>query len=127
MEGLDEIGLTLARDTRDFEHTRSRRRPSLAPLDRMWERRMKALLSQAPGGPEHSNRSSIADPVARPGPGAGRGQGLRDQLSRRPDHRGQIPVQAAAPFAPGGEIAGVVEAVGEGVDGWARRRPRGRA
>ncbi len=83
---------------------------------------MRALLSRAPGGPETLELTELPDPVARSGPAARPGEGLRDQLSGRADHRGQISVPPRRPFAPGGEIAGVVEAVGEGVTGWRRGR-----
>lgn len=79
---------------------------------------MKALLSRAPGGPETLELTELPDPV--PGPG----QLLvsvkacainfpdvliiEDKYQFRPER----------PFAPGGEIAGVVEAAGEGVTGW---------
>lgn len=80
---------------------------------------MKALLSRAPGGPETLELAELPDPVA------GAGQLLvkvkacainypdvliiEDKYQFRPER----------PFAPGGEIAGVVEAAGEGVSGWA--------
>lgn len=79
---------------------------------------MKALLSKEPGGPETLELSELPYPVA------GKGQLLvrvkacainypdvliiEDKYQFRPER----------PFAPGGEIAGVVEAVGEGVEGW---------
>jgi NADPH:quinone reductase-like Zn-dependent oxidoreductase len=80
---------------------------------------MKALLSTAPGGPETLALTELPDPV----PGAGqllvRVKAcainypdvliIEDKYQFRPER----------PFAPGGEIAGVVEAVGEGVTGWA--------
>ena len=80
---------------------------------------MRALLSTAPGGPDTLRLETIADPVA------GKGQVLvavkacsinypdvliiEDKYQFRPER----------PFAPGGEISGVVEAVGEGVTAWA--------
>lgn len=79
---------------------------------------MKALLSKEPGGPETLELSELPYPVT------GKGQLLvrvkacainypdvliiEDKYQFRPER----------PFAPGGEIAGVVEAVGEGVEGW---------
>lgn len=80
---------------------------------------MKALLSRAPGGPETLELAELPDPV--PGPGQLLVQVkacainypdvliIEDKYQFRPER----------PFAPGGEIAGVVEAVGEGVTGWA--------
>ena len=80
---------------------------------------MKALLSRAPGGPDTLELAELPDPVP------GRGQLLvrvkacainypdvliiEDKYQFRPER----------PFAPGGEIAGMVEQVGEGVTGWA--------
>ena len=79
---------------------------------------MKALLSTAPGGPATLKLSEIEAPVP------GQGQLLvrvkacainypdvliiEDKYQFRPER----------PFAPGGEIAGIVEQAGEGVTGW---------
>jgi NADPH:quinone reductase-like Zn-dependent oxidoreductase len=79
---------------------------------------MRALLSHEPGGPETLRLSEVPEPVA------GRGELLvrvgaaainypdvliiEDKYQFRPPR----------PFAPGGEIAGEVEALGEGVEGW---------
>jgi NADPH:quinone reductase-like Zn-dependent oxidoreductase len=79
---------------------------------------MKALLSHAPGGPETLRLEDVADP--QPGPG---------QLLVRvkacainyPDVliiEDKYQFKPPRPFAPGGEIAGIVEAAGEGVSGW---------
>jgi len=79
---------------------------------------VKALLSAAPGGPETLELSEIADP--EPGPG---------QLLVRvkacainyPDVlmiEDRYQFKPSRPFAPGGEIAGTVESVGEGAAGW---------
>ena len=80
---------------------------------------MKALLSTAPGGPETLELTELPDPVAGPGQLLVRVKAcainypdvliIEDKYQFRPER----------PFAPGGEIAGVVEAVGEGVTGWA--------
>ena len=79
---------------------------------------MKALLSRTPGGPDTLELADMPDPV--PGKGqllvAVRACGINypdtliieDKYQFRPER----------PFAPGGELAGVVEAVGEGVSGW---------
>jgi len=80
---------------------------------------MKALLSRAPGGPDTLSLEDLPDPVA------GRGQvtvAVRACAINYPDvliieDRYQFKPQR--PFAPGGEIAGVVETVGEGVSGFA--------
>ena len=80
---------------------------------------MKALLSRAPGGPETLELAELPDPVPGPGQLLVRVKAcainypdvliIEDKYQVRPDR----------PVAPGGEIAGVVEAVGEGVTGWA--------
>jgi len=80
---------------------------------------MKALLSTAPGGPETLALTELPDPVPGPGQLLVRVKAcainypdvliIEDKYQFRPER----------PFAPGGEIAGVVEAVGEGVTGWA--------
>jgi NADPH:quinone reductase-like Zn-dependent oxidoreductase len=79
---------------------------------------MKALLSRAPGGPETLELAELDDPVAGPGQLLVR---VKACAINYPDvliieDRYQFKPQR--PFAPGGEIAGVVEAVGEGVSGW---------
>jgi NADPH2:quinone reductase len=80
---------------------------------------MKALLSRAPGGPETLELTDLPDPVPGPGQLLVRVKAcainypdvliIEDKYQFRPER----------PFAPGGEIAGVVEAVGEGATGWA--------
>jgi NADPH:quinone reductase-like Zn-dependent oxidoreductase len=79
---------------------------------------MKALLSRAPGGPETLELAELDEPVAGPGQLLVR---VKACAINYPDvliieDRYQFKPQR--PFAPGGEIAGVVEAVGEGVSGW---------
>ncbi|HZF42458.1 MAG TPA: NADPH:quinone oxidoreductase family protein [Sphingomonadaceae bacterium] len=80
---------------------------------------MKALLSTASGGPETLQFTDVPDPT--PGPG---------QLLVRvwacainyPDVliiEDKYQFKPPRPFAPGGEIAGEVVAMGEGVVGWA--------
>ena len=76
---------------------------------------MKALLSQAPGGPETLSIAELPDPVP------GRGQVLvavKACAINYPDVliiEDKYQFKPPRPFAPGGEIAGVVEALGEGV------------
>lgn len=78
---------------------------------------MKALLSHVPGGPE----TLVVEDVAEPQPGAGQVRIaveavginfpdlliIEDRYQFRPER----------PFAPGAEVSGVVDAVGEGVAG----------
>ncbi|MDV3457559.1 NADPH:quinone oxidoreductase family protein [Sphingomonas sp. HF-S4] len=80
---------------------------------------MKALLSQAPGGPETLSIAELPDPVA------GKGQvvvAVKACAINYPDVliiEDRYQFKPPRPFAPGGEIAGVIEEVGEGVSGWA--------
>lgn len=79
---------------------------------------MKALLSEAPGGPETLKLRELPDPVAGPGQLLVR---VRACAINYPDVliiEDKYQMRPPRPFAPGGEIAGLVEAVGEGVEGW---------
>ncbi|HET9398274.1 MAG TPA: NADPH:quinone oxidoreductase family protein [Sphingomicrobium sp.] len=79
---------------------------------------MKALLSYAPGGPETLKLAELPDPVAGPGELL---VGIRACAINYPDVliiEDKYQFKPPRPFAPGGEVAGVVEAVGEGVSGW---------
>ena len=79
---------------------------------------MKALLSTAPGGPETLELRDLPDPVPAAGQLLVRVKAcainypdvliIEDKYQFRPER----------PFAPGGEIAGIVEGIGEGVSGW---------
>jgi len=79
---------------------------------------MRALLSTTPGGPETLVLTEIDDPVPGPGQLLVKVRAcainypdvliIEDRYQFKPDR----------PFAPGGEIAGIVEATGEGVTGW---------
>ncbi|MBX9814993.1 MAG: NADPH:quinone oxidoreductase family protein [Sphingomonas sp.] len=80
---------------------------------------MRALLSTAPGGPETLKLTTLPDPIAGPGQVTVEVKAcainypdvliIEDKYQFRPPR----------PFAPGGEIAGIVETIGEGVTGWA--------
>ena len=76
---------------------------------------MRALLSKAPGGPETLVMDELPDPVPA------KGQVLvavKACAINYPDVliiEDKYQFRPARPFAPGGEISGVVEAVGEGV------------
>ena len=79
---------------------------------------MKALRSHAPGGPETLVIDTVDDPVAGPGELLVR---VRAAAINFPDVliiADKYQMRPPRPFAPGGEIAGEVEAVGEGVAGW---------
>ena len=79
---------------------------------------MKALLSTAPGGPDTLELSDLPDPVPGPGQLLVR---VKACAINYPDVliiEDKYQFKPPRPFAPGGEIAGLVEAVGEGVQGW---------
>lgn len=79
---------------------------------------MKALLSKAVGGPETLVLEDVADPVAGPGQLL---VAVKACSINYPDVliiEDKYQFKPPRPFSPGGEISGVVEAVGEGVTGW---------
>lgn len=79
---------------------------------------MKALLSQSVGGPETLVLGELPDPV--PGPGQVL-VAVKACSVNYPDVliiEDRYQFKPARPFAPGGEISGVIEALGEGVSGW---------
>jgi NADPH:quinone reductase-like Zn-dependent oxidoreductase len=79
---------------------------------------MRALLSIAPGGPETLRLTDVPDPVAAPGELLVR---IHACAINYPDVliiEDKYQFKPPRPFAPGGEVSGVVEAVGDGVDGW---------
>ena len=79
---------------------------------------MRALLSHAPGGPETLRVDEVADPQAGPGELLVR---VRAAAINYPDVliiEDKYQMRPPRPFAPGGEIAGEIEAVGEGVENW---------
>lgn len=80
---------------------------------------MKALLSTATGGPETLTLGELPDPVAGPGQLL---VAVKAASINFPDVliiEDKYQFKPPRPFAPGGEVAGVVEAVGEGVTGFA--------
>ena len=80
---------------------------------------MKAMMSHEPGGPETLKLTDVETP--EPGPGQVRiavkaaGVNFPDTLIIRDLYQ----FRPARPFAPGGEVAGIVEAVGANVSGFA--------
>ncbi|MDB5693530.1 MAG: NADPH:quinone oxidoreductase family protein [Alphaproteobacteria bacterium] len=79
---------------------------------------MRALLSEAPGGPETLVLRELPDP--EPGPGQLLVR-VRAASINYPDVliiEDKYQFRPPRPFAPGGEIAGIVEKAGEGVAGW---------
>ncbi|HAV49289.1 MAG TPA: NADPH:quinone oxidoreductase, partial [Brevundimonas sp.] len=78
---------------------------------------MRAVLSKAPGGPE----TLVVEEVSDPTPKAGevvievRAVGINFPDTLIIEDKYQFRPQR--PFAPGAEVAGVVEAIGEGVKG----------
>ncbi len=79
---------------------------------------MKALLSHEPGGPDTLRLDELPDPQVIPG---GLLVRVRAAAINFPDVliiEDKYQLKPARPFAPGGEIAGEIEAIGEGVEGW---------
>ncbi len=80
---------------------------------------MKAMLSKAPGGPETLELVELPDPVAGPGQIL---VAVKACSINYPDVliiEDKYQFKPQRPFAPGSEVSGVIEAVGEGVAGWA--------
>jgi NADPH:quinone reductase-like Zn-dependent oxidoreductase len=79
---------------------------------------LKALLSYEAGGPDTLRLTDLPDPIA------GSGQLLVQVKACSINYPDVLIIEdkyqfrPQRPFAPGGEIAGIVEAVGEGVTGW---------
>lgn len=79
---------------------------------------MKALRTHAVGGPETLTLDDLPDPVAAAGQVV---VAVKVCAINFPDTliiRDLYQFKPQRPFAPGGEFAGVVESVGEGVTGW---------
>jgi len=79
---------------------------------------MKTLRTHAVGGPETLVLDEIADPVAAPGQVV---VAIKVCAINFPDTlmiRDMYQFKPQRPYAPGGEFAGVIESVGEGVSGW---------
>src|SRR5947209_9979671 len=79
---------------------------------------MKALISHEPGGPETLRLDEVPEPTAGPGELLVR---VRACAINFPDVliiEDKYQLKPQLPFAPGGEIAGEVLALGDGVGGW---------
>lgn len=80
---------------------------------------MHAMLSTAPGGPETLEWTEMPDPAPKKGEVRidvkAAGVNFPDTLIIQDLYQ----IKPPRPFAPGGEVAGVIDAVGEGVEGWA--------
>jgi NADPH:quinone reductase len=80
---------------------------------------MRALLSTATGGPETLTLGELPEPVAGPGLVL---VAVKAASINYPDTLMIVDLyqfKPPRPFAPGGEVAGIVEAVGDGVEGFA--------
>lgn len=80
---------------------------------------MRALLSTAPGGPETLILSDLPDPVAGPGQVL---VAVKACAINYPDVliiEDRYQFKPERPFAPGGEVSGVIDSIGDGVEGWA--------
>jgi len=79
---------------------------------------VRALLSNEPGGPDTLRLEEVPAPQAGPGELLVR---VRAAAINYPDVliiEDKYQLRPPRPFAPGGEIAGEIESVGEGVEGW---------
>lgn len=79
---------------------------------------MRALLSDVPGGPETLRLEELPEPEPGPGDLLVR---VRACAINYPDVliiEDKYQLKPPRPFAPGSEIAGEVEAVGDCVEGW---------
>lgn len=92
---------------------------ALATCGRLWKgAAMKALLSVQPGPPESLQLTEVPDPEPKTGELLVR---VRACAINYPDVliiEDRYQFKPPRPFAPGGEVAGTVEALGEGVTGW---------
>ncbi|MBA4747528.1 MAG: alcohol dehydrogenase catalytic domain-containing protein, partial [Sphingopyxis sp.] len=80
---------------------------------------MKALLSTVTGGPETLILGDLPDPAAGPGQVV---IAVKACAINFPDTLiivDKYQFKPARPFAPGGEVAGIVDSIGEGVTGFA--------
>ncbi|WP_324742113.1 NADPH:quinone oxidoreductase family protein [Tsuneonella sp. CC-YZS046] len=79
---------------------------------------MRALLSTEAGGPETLAVGDIEEPVAGPGEVLVKVAGCAINFPDALIIRDLYQFKPQRPFAPGGEVSGTIEAVGEEVEGW---------
>lgn len=79
---------------------------------------MKALQTHAVGGPETLVLDDLPDPVAGPGEVVVAVKACSINFPDTLMIRDLYQFKPARPYSPGGELAGVVESVGEGVTDW---------
>ena len=79
---------------------------------------MRALLSEAPGGPDTLVLRDIPEPTPGPGDLLVRVKACSINFPDVLIIEDKYQLKPARPFAPGGEIAGEVIGMGEGVTGW---------
>ena len=86
---------------------------------RLWSRLVKAVMCTQYGGPELLELSDVDTPIAGPG------QAVVDVKACSINFTDVLMIQdlyqykASVPFIPGGEVAGLVQSVGLGVEGFA--------
>ena len=78
---------------------------------------MRALLSKAPGGPETLVLDEVLDPTPQPGQVVIEVKAVGINFPDTLIIEDRYQFKPERPFSPGGEVAGVVDAVGEGVKG----------
>lgn len=79
---------------------------------------MKAVLCKTLDGPDGLVIEELPDPVPGPGEVVVRVTAVALNFFDTLIIRGKYQTKPELPFSPGGEIAGVVEAVGDGVEAW---------
>jgi len=79
---------------------------------------MKALRTHAIGGPDTLTLDDVSDPVAEPGQVVVRVHACAINFPDTLIIRDLYQVRPQRPFAPGTEVAGVIESVGKDVSGW---------
>ncbi len=79
---------------------------------------MKAMICKTLSGPADLTLDEIAEPIAEPGHVVVRVKAVGLNFADTLITRGKYQFKPDLPFSPGAEIAGVVETVGSGVNGW---------